>query len=168
MKHRLSIQLYIFLTLAVMAFIFIQSAFPASMSNIESNSIVAMLMQYFDVSRSTLTFYVRKGAHFAEYLVMGSCLALLFYSIKKTGRYRKRWLISIFLLSCMIGIVYAVSDEIHQRFVAGRSCEFRDILIDSCGVALGVMIVSLYKWCQSLARSRKNYSVTVTAGRSRV
>lgn len=141
MKHRFSIQLYILLILAVMSFIFIQSAFPASMSNIESNSIVSMLMQYFDVNRSTLTFYVRKGAHFTEYLVLGSCLALFFGSLIKAGRRRKGKIVSFFLFPWIIGTIYAVSDEIHQRFVSGRSCEFRDILIDSCGVALGVMIV---------------------------
>ena len=167
MKHRFSIQLYTLLTLSVMAFIFVQSAFPASMSNIESNSIVAMLMQYFDVSRRTLTFYVRKGAHFAEYLVFGISLALLFGSLIKGGDRRKRKTISLFLFPWIIGTVYALSDEIHQRFVVGRSCEIRDILIDSCGVALGVMIVSLWKWSQSIGR-RKLYSVRVTPGRTRV
>ena len=41
------------------------------------------------------------------------------------------------------GTLFAVTDEIHQIYVSGRSCEFRDILIDSCGVALGVLLVRL-------------------------
>ena len=41
----------------------------------------------------------------------------------------------------MIGVLYAVTDEVHQYFVPGRSCELRDALIDACGVAAGVAIV---------------------------
>ena len=44
------------------------------------------------------------------------------------------------LISLAICILYATSDEIHQNFVKGRSCEFTDVLIDSGGVAFGIII----------------------------
>ncbi len=35
------------------------------------------------------------------------------------------------------GIAYAVSDEIHQMFVPGRSAELADLVADSLGVTVG-------------------------------
>ena len=47
------------------------------------------------------------------------------------------------LIAWGIGTLYAVSDEIHQVFIDGRSCELRDIAIDAGGVLLGVLIIHL-------------------------
>ena len=49
-----------------------------------------------------------------------------------------------FFLSWLIGAVYAVSDEAHQYFVPGRACELRDMIIDACGAAVGVLLVFLF------------------------
>ena len=35
--------------------------------------------------------------------------------------------------------ISALSDEVHQLFVEGRSCEFRDWAIDSFGAILGII-----------------------------
>lgn len=32
-----------------------------------------------------------------------------------------------------------MTDEVHQLFVPGRSCQVTDMLIDSCGVLAGVL-----------------------------
>lgn len=34
-------------------------------------------------------------------------------------------------------------DELHQKFVNGRSAEIRDVCIDTCGVILGILLVIL-------------------------
>ena len=47
------------------------------------------------------------------------------------------------LIAWIIGALYSVTDEVHQYFVPGRSCELRDMGIDSCGVLAGVLIVML-------------------------
>lgn len=86
---------------------------------------------------SVVTFLVRKAAHITEYTILGICLANFFYQIKCT---RKK----ILLGSIVSGFLYAVSDEIHQYFVPGRSCEFRDVCIDTFGVLLGIFIVLLF------------------------
>ena len=44
------------------------------------------------------------------------------------------WMILIF---CFI---YACTDEFHQLFVMGRSCEMRDVLIDTLGSFVGILI----------------------------
>ena len=36
--------------------------------------------------------------------------------------------------------VYAATDEIHQLFVAGRAGRFSDVVIDSAGALLGVLV----------------------------
>lgn len=76
---------------------------------------------------------IRKIAHFSIYTVVGLLLMLLCktYNIKEFDR------IAICLI---IGIIYATSDEIHQAFVPGRGPMFTDVLIDSMGVTVGMLI----------------------------
>ena len=43
----------------------------------------------------------------------------------------------------------AVLDEVHQAFVPGRSCELRDVCIDSAGVLLGAaFLLLILHWIQ--------------------
>lgn len=82
-----------------------------------------------------LHFYVRKGAHFTAYLVLGFlsmqvCLALPAPK-KLMLRYLAAWSFCVF---------YAVTDEIHQHFVPGRAMQLRDVVIDSCGALCGILI----------------------------
>ena len=69
-------KLYLVLTILVMAFIFWQSSLPAEMSRQESGAIVQVLARFLHASDDTISFFVRKGAHFTEYLVLGLCLFL--------------------------------------------------------------------------------------------
>lgn len=41
------------------------------------------------------------------------------------------------------GVIYAVSDEIHQSFVPGRDCSAGDLIADIVGLAAGL---SVYLW----------------------
>ena len=75
---------------------------------------------------------IRKCAHFSAYASLGFCTSCT------VG---KRKLISLgSILSLAICVAYASSDELHQYFVPGRSCELRDVLIDSCGALTGIMV----------------------------
>lgn len=42
------------------------------------------------------------------------------------------------------GIIYAVSDEIHQSFIPGRDCSAGDLLADIAGLAIGLIIFLWY------------------------
>jgi len=53
---------YLISTLAIMAFIFIQSALPGDLSSNESNFIVQILVALFDVDAGSAGFAVRKWA----------------------------------------------------------------------------------------------------------
>lgn len=49
------------------------------------------------------------------------------------------------LLCWCAGTAYAATDEFHQLFVPGRSCQFRDVCIDSAGILTGIVLFSLIK-----------------------
>ncbi len=45
----------------------------------------------------------------------------------------------------IFGILYAVSDEIHQSFVPGRDCSAGDLLADIVGFAFGFVVYLRYR-----------------------
>jgi len=82
--------------------------------------------------RDSVSFIVRKCAHFSAYAALGCCTSCA------VG---KRKLLSVgSLVSWGICILYACSDELHQYFVPGRSCELRDVMIDSAGALVGMLL----------------------------
>ena len=85
-----------------------------------------------DEVHGLVSFIIRKCAHFSTHASLGFCTSCA------VG---KRSLFSLgSALSWAICILYACSDELHQHFVAGRSCELRDVLIDSCGALTGLFV----------------------------
>jgi VanZ family protein len=46
----------------------------------------------------------------------------------------------ILYYSLLICYLYALSDEFHQLFVIGRSGEFKDVIIDTLGSILAIII----------------------------
>ena len=72
---------------------------------------------------------VRKSAHFFLYFVLGILIINLFKSFELFNY-------KTILLAILLCFLYACSDEIHQLFIKGRSCEVRDILIDTIGSLL--------------------------------
>lgn len=92
--------------------------------------IIPDLANYQDIMQTV----VRKLAHYSIYTLLG-ILTMNFALTYKRSFYQKG------LASLTFGILYAISDEIHQRFVQGRSCELRDVCIDTLGVLTGILIV---------------------------
>ena len=91
--------------------------------------------------------YIRKLAHFSIYTLVG----ILTMSLMSTYEliYVKKIGISFF-----IGVIYAISDEIHQAFIFDRTAAVTDVFIDSGGVIFGILIVIgiiyLYKYFKDL------------------
>lgn len=73
-----------------------------------------------------------KPWHLIAYTGLGVVVARAF-----AGGFFRRVVGSAAALSIAVGIAYAVSDEIHQMFVPGRSAELADLVADSAGVILG-------------------------------
>ena len=126
-------KLHILVTILIMLFIFWQSAMPAAVSDLESGFIVLRLAEWLQADEDLVSFVVRKSAHFTEFLLLGVSLFLTVRDLRKRASFWIPW---------AIGAAYAVSDEVHQLFVPGRSCEVRDMIIDACGVLVGVPILA--------------------------
>lgn len=78
--------------------------------------------------------FVRKMAHFSIYTLLGFNLMGFF----KTLKIQKK---SKIALSAILGVLYAISDEIHQMFSAGRTARIFDVGVDTCGVIFGILII---------------------------
>ena len=123
----------ILLVLIWMAFIFTMSSFNATESSNQSNFIVNIIVNIFNINNIELvSIIIRKLAHFTEYLILG----LLTYNL--INNHNKKTYIAI-----IICILYAISDEIHQIFVPGRSCQILDMTIDSIGSITGIYILKI-------------------------
>lgn len=82
---------------------------------------------------------LRKVAHASVYFVLAFIVCILFTFIFD----HKKYLISC-LIALGIAIIFAVTDEYHQTFVAGRTGQTIDVLIDSAGALAGVLFYSSY------------------------
>lgn len=62
--------------------------------------------------------------------------------------------------SLIIGVIYASSDEIHQSFTPGRGPLLTDVIIDTMGILLGILLImlvlKLYKIMQNGKENRQN------------
>jgi len=145
MTNKLIIRIIlIILIIANCTTIFCFSAQGADKSNNSSgrvvNTIIEILPNTKNLSneekeqvKEKITKPIRKIAHFSIYTCLGFLLFSLFRTYKLKAKFR-------FTYSFILGFLYACSDEIHQKFVGGRSSEITDVLIDSLGVLFGIFI----------------------------
>lgn len=113
-----------------MLIIFIMSSFNSTQSSNQSNFIVDIIANIFNITNtSTLSIIIRKLAHYTEYLILG-ILVINLNNNKNKGLY----------LSVIVCFLYAISDELHQSFVPGRRCQLVDVTIDFIGALTGIFI----------------------------
>ncbi len=151
MKKKAKIIILTIVTILWMAFIFSMSAKNATQSsNISGGFTYNVLNTFFGQFRAIdkttqnsivegLQFIVRKSAHFLAYAILGG---LCFENLSILDKLSKK---KTFLTALLISILYAISDEIHQYFVPGRACQFRDVMIDSCGALFGIAVIVILK-----------------------
>lgn len=80
---------------------------------------------------------VRKLAHMTEYFILAICVSFPLYVYGLRGF----WL---FIFAGLVCVAFACTDEFHQSFVAGRGPSKRDVLIDSLGALIGIVLVQLF------------------------
>lgn len=80
---------------------------------------------------------IRKIAHFSIYALVGFLLMGLVSTFKLKEKTR-------ILISLILGVLYAASDEIHQLFSPGRSAQITDVYIDTLGVLVGIFVILLF------------------------
>ena len=134
-----------------MGLIFFFSAKPAVQSAKMSTSVGKMIgrvvvpefEEWSDTKQDA--FAVRKSAHACEYAALS---VLFFVNYKKKSRKIKQ----IVGMSALSTALYAVTDEIHQLFVPGRSGQITDVILDSCGGLIGAVLSAIILY---LIRKRK-------------
>lgn len=77
--------------------------------------------------------FVRKLAHFSIYATGGILIMNYTYATDKTVRQK-------ILYSICFGVIYAITDEIHQFFIPRRNGNIVDVVIDTLGVTFGVIL----------------------------
>lgn len=120
--------------------IFFLSHQPAEVSSGQSGVLVSQLQTIAPgADAGVLTFVVRKGAHIVAYFVLGM---LVYNAVRQV--YVQWHHTTAAKLAVALCALYAITDEIHQLFVPGRSGEMRDVLIDSCAALVGVWLLRYF------------------------
>lgn len=128
----------------------------STLNNVESNNTNktdTVNTQYgnndkYNYSKELQTF-VRKNAHYFLYTVGGIILSVFFYAF--LGKNKK-----VYAFAILTGMLYAMSDEFHQRFVEGRTSRITDVGIDTLGVITGTILFMIF--VNILIKSRKKKS----------
>ncbi len=134
----------VFSVLAVcwMGVIFLFSSQNGEISGELSHGVLERLLQLFGIDSGSILaetaqiihLWIRKSAHFFIYMVLSLLLSNAFLAVPWKNRYR-------ILLTVLLSVLYAVTDELHQYFVPGRTASFRDVCIDTLGAVLGFVFV---------------------------
>ncbi len=104
-----------------------------------------------EVMRST-HHLVRKLAHFAEFALLGFLSSGLVAYLNRRKHWIKLWL--EWLIPLAFGLLYAISDEVHQIF-SDRGASAKDVLIDFAGVLAGVLFMRVILWVSRSCKRRR-------------
>lgn len=88
---------------------------------------------------------MRKCAHATVFFIL-AILVMIFLS-----RFKIKLSVS-YIITILVSFMYALFDEYHQTFVAGRTGQFSDSLIDTSGAIIGALLVLIVI---SIHRKRK-------------
>jgi len=101
-----------------------------------------------------MTFPIRKSAHFTIFAIMG---VLSLFNVRLYTWIPKEFRnVTAFIFSAF----YAATDEFHQSFIDGRSCELRDWLIDCSGVLVGLFLINIFVFLKRGMDMRKKEIIT--------
>lgn len=128
---------FILLSIAWMLIIFYLSSLPSDLTGPD-----------------TLFFKIlSKMLHF---IIFGILSMLYFFSLKWEKPLEKTGL-KYYLLSLVLTIVYAMTDEYHQSFSIGRTPSFKDIILDASGAIIFLSAIFLFRKQTHLCIGLKNF-----------
>ncbi len=151
--------LFFITTISIMALIFEFSSQSAKESSAVSGGIIEKIVTLFpflqkgeemSVVVESLQHIVRSFAHLTIFFALGSSVSAFICTYEISGFLR-------FLISQIFCILFAVSDEYHQKYVPGRSCQLTDMLTDSLGSALGIAFVLLVVFIVNKFMNRRTF-----------
>lgn len=118
------------------------SLMPADVSSAESSRFVFLVRPIFGLfgceDEDLMTFFIRKCAHFSEYVVMAILAARAACAWFETRR-------AALLAALVVWAAVPCVDETIQLFVPGRDGRFTDVLIDMSGGLLGLCLAGLIR-----------------------
>lgn len=82
-------------------------------------------------------FFIRKGAHFGTYFVLGLFLSLALYNYLHKNKFLS------FFTPWMIATGLAAFDEFHQGLTGGRTPSVDDVILDSFGALVASLLILL-------------------------
>ena len=143
-----------FLVVAWTATIFAQSAKNGEESTEDSNKVLEIIEEVAEsvgIDAEVSSHFVRKMAHFSEYLILGVLASLLL--LVMGGGWR---LGGAFAYAVLV----AVCDEfIVQRLSEGRAPMVTDVLIDTSGAFVGLLAVVAIFWLMDKVRQNRNKTI---------
>jgi VanZ family protein len=83
---------------------------------------------------------IRKLGHLTEYAILA---ALLWRGLRR-GTNLRPTLSILFVAVWLVCAIFAVGDEFHQSFVPSRTASPIDVMIDICGVLVGLAICWIF------------------------
>ena len=111
-------------------------------------------LPFLNVNEGTFEHILRKLAHFGIFAMEGFLMRVAFYNTKP----RKFWN-NVFAAIPCCGL--AVLNELHQLTADGRACSTRDMVIDSSGALLGIIVAGVLCWmCESMYIRRRYSQMT--------
>ena len=130
-----------------LVFIWGNSLLPGEISGAFSDWVKSILMRLFGggMQASSGRGLLRKVAHFTEFAALGATLGWLCGMLNK-GKIRP----------FVFGVLAASVDETIQRFIPDRGPSVKDVLLDSCGVLTGIVLLCLgHTYCKNTWRTSK-------------
>lgn len=136
------IYLYMSISLLIMFLIFLFSSQTGEESSEVSNAVLRFILEKLsDILPEAAVLFlqtkIRKAAHFFIYMLLGIFLFLT----AREARIREK---AAPIAAWGIAFLYAGTDEIHQRFVPGRSGQFSDVCLDSAGALAGILLMCAF------------------------
>lgn len=144
-NHRIRLSCFACILLFVMAGIYIMSSYNGEdsadlSSHLLDYYLVRYIMDHLPLLTSRVETSIRKYAHILEYLCLGISSYLFFYELFWKRQQRSFETVALSVLLCFL---YSCLDEWHQTFVADRAGRFSDVLFDSTGFLLGIILLLL-------------------------
>ena len=99
---------------------------------------------------------MRKVIHASVYFVLGFFIMIIFSILFEHNNY----LLAV-LLTLILCIIFAGTDEFHQTFVNGRTGQLLDVIIDSAGAVVGIAFYTTYEVAYKLGfrKGLKKYKI---------
>lgn len=158
-KKALKIVIILILAIAWMVCIYKLSGMNSNNSNGKSTDIISIFIedtleitnnygitsshpneQKIEKASKLINAPMRKVIHATVYFVLAFFIMILMNIIFDHKKYF--WSVLIALILC---IIFAGTDEYHQTFVAGRTGQLLDVIIDTAGGVVGILFYSTYQ-----------------------